>query len=169
MFVSAQGNVSDSQAQLDAIRVEITALPQPQGPEIDASLQGEQAQRAQAVANVLGSRVPWDAVLRDVSRVLPENVWLTSLQAQVVSTAAGQLTAAAPAAAPATPGLPSAPTGALIDGFTYTQPDVARLLARLATLPTLTNVTLTSSKVEVKGKKPVVHFQIAADLITGGA
>ncbi len=169
LFVSAQGNVSDSQARLDAIRAEISALPQPQGPEIDASLQGDQAQRAQAVANVLGSRVPWDAVLRDVSRVLPENVWLTSLQAQVVSTAAGQLTAAAPVAAPATPGLPSAPTGALIDGFTYSQPDVARLLARLATLPTLTNVTLTSSKVEVKGKKPVVHFQIAADLITGGA
>ncbi len=46
---------------------------------------------------------------------------------------------------------------------------MARLLARLQTLPTLTNVTLTSAKVETKGTKSVVHFQIAADLNTGGA
>jgi len=168
MFVSAHGKVSDSQAQLDAVRAEIDALPKPRGPVIDASLQGEQAQRAQAVANVLGSRVPWDAVLRDVSRVLPENVWLTSLQAQVAATAALGSTAAATTAT-ATPGVPSTPTGAQIDGFTYSHPDVARLLARLATLPTLTNVTLASSKVEVKGKTSIVHFQIAADLKTGGS
>ena len=165
MFVSAHGKVSDSQAQLDAVRAEIAALPKPQRPEIDASLQGEQAQRAQAVANVLGSRVPWDAVLRDVSRVLPENVWLTSLQAQVPSPAAG----AAVTAAATTAGVPATPTGAQIDGYTYTQPDVARLLARLSTLPTLSNVTLTSSKVELNGNKSVVHFQIAADLNTGGS
>ena len=41
MFVSAHGKVSDSQAELDAVRAEIDALPQPQGPEIDASLQGD--------------------------------------------------------------------------------------------------------------------------------
>ena len=76
---------------------------------------------------------------------------------------------AAAASATVAPGVPSTPTGAQIDGYTYTQTDVARLLARLATLPTLTNVTLTSSKVETKGKKSVVHFQIAADLNTGGA
>ena len=166
MFVSAHGKVGDSQSQLDSIRAEISALPQPRGPEIDASLQGEQALRAQAVANVLGGRVPWDAVLRDVSRVLPENVWLTSLQAQVAATSPVDTAAAATTA---TPGVPSTPTGAQIDGYTYSQPDVARLLARLQTLPTLTNVTLTSAKVETKGKKSVVHFQIAADLNTGGA
>jgi hypothetical protein len=121
MFVSAHGKVSDSQSQLDAIRAEIDALPMPRGPVIDASLQGEQVQRAQAVANVLGSRVPWDAVLRDVSRVLPENVWLTSLQAQVAATAAVGTTAAA-ATASATPGVPSTPTGALIGGFTTPSP-----------------------------------------------
>jgi type IV pilus assembly protein PilM len=166
MFVSAHGKVSDSQAELDAVSAQIDALPTPQGPVIDVSLQGAQAQRAQAVANVLGSRVAWDAVLRDVSRVLPENVWLSSLQAQVAATpAAGTI----PVAATVTPGVPAAPTGALIDGYTYAQTDVARLLARLATLPTLSNVTLTSSKVELKGEKSVVHFQIAADLNTGGS
>ncbi len=165
LFVSAHGKVGDSQSRLDAIRAEISALPRPQGPEIDASLQGEQALRAQAVANVLGGRVPWDAVLRDVARVLPANVWLSSLQAQVAATSA----VASAAATPATSAVPAAPSGAQIDGYTYTQPDVARLLARLQTLPSLTNVTLTSATVETKGKKSVVHFQIAADLNTGGA
>ena len=56
-----------------------------------------------------------------------------------------------------------------IDGFTYTQPDVARLLARLATLPTLTNVTLSSSSVEKVGDRNAVHFTILADLVNGGS
>jgi Tfp pilus assembly protein PilN len=166
MFVSAHGKVGDSQAELNAVTAQIDALPKPQGPVIDASLQGAQVQRAQAVAAVLGSRVAWDAVLRDVSRVLPDNVWLSSLQAQVAPTgAAGTI----PVAVTTTPGVQAAPTGAQIDGYTYAQTDVARLLSRLATLPTLSNVTLTASKVEIQGTKSVVHFQIAADLNTGGS
>jgi hypothetical protein len=55
-----------------------------------------------------------------------------------------------------------------IDGYTYSQPDVARLLARLATLPSLGRVTLTSSKEEVVGSKSVFHFTIVADLSQPG-
>ena len=62
------------------------------------------------------------------------------------------------------------PTAVAIDGFTLTQPDVARLLARLATLPSLKRVTLTSSQSQLIGTKKVVHFAIVADLNqTGGA
>ena len=57
----------------------------------------------------------------------------------------------------------------MIEGYTYKQPDVARLLARLATLPSLKRVTLTSSNRELVAKKDVVHFVIVADLSqTGG-
>jgi type IV pilus assembly protein PilM len=164
MFVSAHGQVGTAQTELDAVTAEINSLPKPKRPVIDASLQGAQAQRAQAVASVLVNRVAWDSVLHDVSRVLPANVWLTVLQAQVASTASpGSVPVAA-----TTAGVAAAPTGAHIEGYTYTQTDVAQLLSRLSTLPTLTNVTLTSSIVEVNGKKSVVHFQIAADL-TGGS
>jgi type IV pilus assembly protein PilM len=166
MFVSAHGQVGSSQAELDSVSAQLDALPKPQGAVIDASLKGTQAQRAQVVASVLGRRVAWDAVLRDVSRVLPENVWLNTFQAQVAPSAAA---GAVPAVAATTPGVAAAPTGAQLDGYTYTQTDVARLLARLATLPSLSNVTLTASKVEVKGAKSIVHFQIAADLNTGGS
>ena len=164
MFLSAHGNVGNSQAELDAVQAQIDALPKPSRPVVDVSLQAPQAQRAQAVASVLVSRVNWDAVLHDISRVLPANVWLSSLQAQTAVTAAPT----APIAA-TVPGVAAAPTGAHFDGYTYSQTDVARLLARLATLPTLTNVTLVSSTVETKGTKSVVHFQIAADLKTGGS
>jgi type IV pilus assembly protein PilM len=162
MFVSAHGKVGDGQNRLNEVQAQIDALPQPKRPVIDSALQGSQVERAKAVASVLGARVPWDAVLRDVSRVLPENVWLTMLQAQVSATGGVPVAAT-------TPTVTSTPTGAQIDGYTYAQTDVARLLARLATLPTLTNVTLTSSKVEAKGAKSIVHFQIAADLNTGGS
>ena len=71
MFVSAHGKVGNSQAELDAVQAQIDALPTPRRPVIDVSLQGSQAQRAQAVASVLVNRVSWDAVLHDISRVLP--------------------------------------------------------------------------------------------------
>ncbi len=165
MFVSAHGQVSSSQAELDAVESELAALPRPEGAVIDASVKGSQATRAQVVASLLGGRVAWDAVLRDVARVLPENVWLNSFQAQVAPTS----TTGIPVAATSVPGVATAPTGVQIDGYTYRQTDVARLLARLATLPSLGNVSLTASKVETKGAKSIVHFQIAADLNPGGS
>jgi hypothetical protein len=57
-----------------------------------------------------------------------------------------------------------------MQGFTYSQPDVALLLARLATVPSLQRVTLTSSLQQPLGSRKVVHFVIVADLNqTGGA
>jgi hypothetical protein len=47
---------------------------------------------------------------------------------------------------------------------------VALLLARLATVPSLQRVTLTSSLQQPLGSRKVVHFVIVADLNqTGGA
>ena len=50
-----------------------------QRPVIDAGVVGDEAVRATAVANVLGGRLAWEAVFRDMSRVLPANVWLSTL------------------------------------------------------------------------------------------
>ena len=79
LYLGAHGQVADRQSELDAVRAEIAALPEPSGPVIDAAVVGDEAVRATAVASVLGGRLAWDAVFRDISRVLPENVWLTSL------------------------------------------------------------------------------------------
>ena len=175
LFMQAHGKVSDRQSQLDALNFEFTSLPQPKRPQIDAALQGLQAQRASAVAQVLGARTAWDKMLSDFARVLPGDVWLTALSARtarplstpIVVGAAGATPTAA--TTPATPATPAAPTGVTITGFTYAQPDVATLLARLSALPSLQNVQLQTSQAQTVGKRDVVQFTILADLReTGG-
>jgi hypothetical protein len=100
-----------------------------------------------------------------VSLVLPGNVSLTELQAQ--------LPPPAPAAAPGTqptatvaavPTAPVRPTGVSIAGYTADQRSVARLLARLRTVPSLTNVQLESSSRETVAKKTIVRFIVLADI-----
>ena len=173
LFVGARGAVGDRQAELDSVQAQISALPEPKGPEIDPTLVGEQAQRATAVASVLGGRIVWDGVFRDLARVLPANVWLTQLSAKApdplvaaadaTATATGSATTAAPVVA-------TTPSGVTMEGYTYTQPDVARLLARLATLPSLSRVTLSVSEEQELGDKTVVRFVVLADLNpTGGS
>ena len=81
LYLGAHGKVSDTSAELDAVKAEIAALPAPQGPDIDAGVVGDEAVRATAVASVIGGRLAWDAVFRDLARVLPANVWLTKLSA----------------------------------------------------------------------------------------
>jgi type IV pilus assembly protein PilM len=164
LFFQASGDVNEREDRLSVAERELAALPKPKRAEIDPALQGEQAQRATAVAQVLGRRLAWDAVLRDVSRVLPADIWLTELNA-TVPTPANSLTTVAAAPAPAGP---VAPTGVTVTGYTYSQNDVAELLARLQTVPSMTNVQLQSSEIAEVGKKSVVQFTILADLREAG-
>ncbi len=174
LFLQAHGKVTDRQSQLATLNSEFASLPQPKVAQIDTALRGIQAERATAVAQVLGARTAWDTMLADFARVLPSNVWLTALSAKTsrpltvpTVVAAATTTGAAPAAPVVTTTV--SPTGVTINGFTYAQPDVAALLARLAALPSLQNVQLQSSQVAQVGKRDVVQFTILADLReTGG-
>ena len=62
----------------------------------------------------------------------------------------------------------SSPTGLRVSGHTFGQAGVARLLARLATVPTLAGVELVSSTTVEKNKKKVIEFEIAANLRGAG-
>ena len=175
MFSQAHGKVSDRQSQLSTLSAEFAALPEPKLPQIDTALRGLQAQRASAVAQVLGARTSWDNMLTDFARILPANVWLTSLSAKtshpltvpIAVAAAPGTTGTAPVGAPA-PTTPVSPTGVTINGYTYAQPDVATLLARLSALPSLQNVQLQASSVTQIGKRSVVQFTILADVRESG-
>jgi type IV pilus assembly protein PilM len=173
VFAQAHGKVSHRQSQLSSLQAEYAALPQPTRPHIDANLGLTEAARASAVAQVLGTRTSWDRMLRDLSRVLPQDVWLTDLKASV-ATPLSSVLVGAPAATSTTPAtnaaIPSAPTGVTITGYTFKQKDVARLLTRLVALPTLQNVQLQSATTATVGKKDVVQFSILADMRgVGGA
>jgi Tfp pilus assembly protein PilN len=165
LFFQAGGEVSDRQSEIAAVQAQIDALPEPTRPTIDPSLAVDKQARASALATVLGSRLQWDRVLGDVSRVLPRNVWLTHFTAKTPDpTGAALPTAVAPAA----PSVPPTPTGVTIEGYTYDLTDVAVLIARLETVPTLTSVSLATTENRKLGKKKVVSFTIMADLDQNG-
>jgi Tfp pilus assembly protein PilN len=162
-FLSASSTVRDRQDQLDGVEAQIALIPPPPPP--DAAGQGLAAQeqaRLTALSTALTRRVSWDRVLRNLALVLPGDVWLTQLSATSPASAAS--TAPAATANPTV-----APNQFTIGGYTYSQPGVARLLARLETLPDLTDVQLLSSTRARVGSSDVVNFTIAANIRTGAA
>jgi Tfp pilus assembly protein PilN len=164
LFLGASASVKDKQNALGDAKAQLAQLPPlPKAQSaIEAGLAGEQKARVSAVTSALSRRVSWDRVLREFATVLPGDVWLTSLSAHAPSSPAS----AAPAA-PTAPG--AAPTGFVINGYTYSQDGVARLLSRLNVLPDLTNVQLQTSSLTKVGLQDVVQFTILADVAPPGA
>jgi Tfp pilus assembly protein PilN len=158
MTMSAGGAVSDKHAELDALRAQIAAIPRVPERDVteDAALTAEKGARVGALSAALGGRIAWDRVLRQVSLVLPEDVWLTNLAATAPTTAAPASGTAAPA------------SGFTLTGSTYSQNGVARFLARLAVVPDLANVRLQSSQSAVVAERELVQFTILADVRTPG-
>ena len=141
-----QGRRSPGAAR--AVAVELAALPQPTGAADRHRARGDAGRAGhgcRAGARRPGS--PGTACFATSSRVLPENVWLTSSRRRCRPRRDDpRRRSSRPAAARrARSAGCSHPTGVTIDGHTYSQPDVARLLARLARFPSLTNVQLQST------------------------
>ena len=155
MVISAGGAASSKQAELDGLRAQIAAIPVV--PVVDTSredaIAAEKSARVTALSAALAGRVAWDRVLRQVSLVLPEDVWLTNLSA------------AAPDAAQAALG----GSGFTLTGATYSQNGVARFLSRLAVVPDLANVRLQSSQSQVVNGRDLVQFTILADVRAPGS
>jgi Tfp pilus assembly protein PilN len=149
MFLTASTSVSDNQNRHDAVEAELAATPVP-SPTVPGTSQLEQEKNARiaALSAALSGRLAWDRVLREVSLVLPDDVWLTSLSAT------------APVAAS-----PTTTAGFVINGKTYSHDGVARLLARLSVVPHLSDIQLQHSSVAIgdTGRK-VVEFSINATL-----
>lgn len=159
-MISAGGSAGEQQAQLDTLNAELQALPKAEVESAvsDDSLAADKSARIGALSSALGGRVAWDRVLRQISQVLPQDVWLTSL-----ASTSTQPTASNGAA------IGSPVTGLLLNGSTYSQDGVARVLARLSVTPALDNVQLLSSTVAPVGARKIVQFSIRADLRTGGS
>jgi Tfp pilus assembly protein PilN len=156
MFMSASGAVHDRQQQLDTLRAELAVVPPPvQQSSAQAGLADEQKARVAAVAIAMSGRVAWDRVLREVTLVLPEDVWLLSL-AGISPVSSGGAAASA-----STSGVP---TGFTLDGYTYSQDGVARVLSRLMVVPDLSNVQLSSSSMTKVGTQNIVQFTIVANV-----
>lgn len=152
-FLTVSAGVADKQERLDAAQSELDATPVPPPADNSATaLQQERGQRVVALSTALARRVAWDRILREISLVLPEDVWLSSLSAKAPSEAA------------------DAPAGFTITGKTYSHDGVARLLARLAVVPHLSAVQLQhSAKTPSETGRAVVEFSIQAVLKAPGS
>jgi Tfp pilus assembly protein PilN len=168
---------SDKHAEIDAVEAAIAALPEPPPSRLDPTvLVQERTDRESALASALSRRVAFDKLLRQVALVLPGDAWLTQLDAAVPVVAEATGAGAPPPSAAA-----AATKGVTIQGGTWTHDNVAVVLARLASIPTLADVSLTSTS-RVGGRsdgggessaaksapnKPYVTFVISANLNTG--
>lgn len=158
MSMGAGGAVGEKQAELDSLRAQVAAIPRvaTQDRDADTALAADKATRVGALSAALTSRVAWDRVLRQVSLVLPEDVWLTNLSAT------------APLAVPVE-GSATTAAGFTLIGSTYSQNGVARFLSRLSVVPELTQVRLQSSQTAQIRERELVQFTILAEVRPPGA
>jgi Tfp pilus assembly protein PilN len=161
MFLSASGKAKDKQSELSSLQQELNAIPTPDASKVrtQSALAADKQARVTAVSAALSRRVAWDRVFRELSLVLPDDVWLATITAKAPVPSS---TAIAPL--PAAPGSAPAATGFTIDGYTYSHAAVARLLSRLSVVPDLGNVQLQQSTLTKLGTANAVHFTIAADV-----
>jgi Tfp pilus assembly protein PilN len=160
MFLSASGTVKDKQSQLAQLQDELHAIPTPNAGKVktQSALAADKQARVTALSAALSRRVAWDRVFRELSLVLPSDVWLATISAK--APVPSSVAIAPPAAAGAT----TAATEFTLDGFTYSHAAVARLLTRLAVIPDLVNVQLQQSTLTKLGAAQAVHFVIVADV-----
>jgi Tfp pilus assembly protein PilN len=168
-FVQASTNVSHKRTELDAARAELALIPSPVVPDsISSTLAGQRMLRIAALQSALNGRIGWDRVLREISLVLPEDVWLSGLTLE-----APAFTPLVPIPGGTTEAVPNTPTTA-VTGFTmngkaFSHEGVARLLSRLALVPDLEHVTLGHSTRVQGGPRGSVEFSVTAGIRAPGA
>ena len=165
-FVRAHSSVADKQETLSGLEQKVAAA-QAKAAAVQAARSSTQARRV-AVTEVNSKRITWEQVLRDLSRVLPANVWLQTLQAQSPTPTAAASTASTTSTA-ATTATGTTPTAFVVTGFTSSQKGVARVIDRLAVLPWLSDVSLQqSTRADTARGGKAVQFTIGANLSSTG-
>ena len=164
LMIGAGGTIQQQNAERDSLNAQLAALPHPavdqQASENNVALAAEKNLRITALSGALSTRVAWDRVLSQISQVLPEDVWLTSLTSASGATADASTTTGAVG--------PAGPSVTVI-GSTYSQRGVARFLARLGVVPALNNVQLLSSASLDLKPRDIVQFTIQANVRAPGA
>jgi len=180
MVWTSNSSVSSKTKQLAALQTQIVSIPS------IASSTSLGSGRKSAVTGLVGGRLAWDEFLTDLSKVMPEDVWLQDLQATVPGSAATLAAAQAAAAAEASasdtttttsststtttpaPAPPPASTFS-VTGYTYSQPSVARMMRRLEIVPWLTGLTLVTSAQATIGTTTVYQFTVKGAIASPGS
>ena len=178
--MQASAQADERRGDLELTEASLARIPKREQQPVAPDMSAERSNRVAAFQSALSTRVPVDKVMRELTYVVPEDVWLNGLTV-IVPTETG------PAAGQTTPGSATeTPATVTVKGATYSQASIARFIARLSALSSLENVRLTeSARVEpqadapaaagAKTKKPskkqkqkvVVTFTATADLDQG--
>jgi Tfp pilus assembly protein PilN len=133
-------SVTDKQAQLTRVERDASAA-EAQGAGLSdySSFASLRERRVQTVTSIAGSRFDWSHAMHELGRVLPSDVWLTSMTGTVTSTTAVD--------GGTQNGLRSSLPGPAIDlvGCTTSQDEVARVVTRLRLIDGVIRVALASS------------------------
>jgi len=168
LFVLERQRVDGKKQVVAELEGRVSALETPSGaaPSQGNDLAGELVGRASALSSALDGRFVWDRLLRELSLVLPADVWFDS----IVSSAPIEAALATDTTQTATTPLPTVPAAAIvtISGYAKTQDGVAQLLARLGTLRELVSVQLVSATLTDLGDEQVVQFSVTAQLAPPG-
>lgn len=153
-YVLQTSIVDDRRTTLEELQQQVGAA-EAEASVIRAQQDGARARLA-AFTAVTSRRITWEKVLRDLSRVLPPNVFLQTLSATSPTPSAVAVTATG-----------AVPTAFSVTGSTSSQPAVALVLDRLALLPWLSAVTLQSSS-RGAAESGGVSFTISANFNSAG-
>jgi Tfp pilus assembly protein PilN len=175
--LQASSKAAASRGDLELAQSALAALPKVEQEPAAPELATERSNRLAALRTALGTRAPVDRFFRDLSYVVPGDVWLTGLN----------VTVASDTAQPTPPSAADAAASAVtIDGATYSQAAIARFVSRLGALGSLANAHLTeSTRVEpqaeatpgtasakakakrTKRQRAVITFKVAAEFVEG--
>jgi Tfp pilus assembly protein PilN len=169
-FFKASAKVAHKRTELDAARAELALVPAPAAQDSTSStLATERAQRVTALQTALNGRISWDRVLREVSLVLPDDVWLSGLTLQEPASLTPVMPTVPGEDAPPPPTSTSTSIDFTMSGKAFSHQGVARLLSRLALVPDLQGVTLGHSTRTDVGKRGAVDFTVTAGVRAPGA
>jgi Tfp pilus assembly protein PilN len=140
-YVLTTNTVKDRQAKLESVTAQAETTTQRANQlKPNADFQAMARTRIQTVRDLASSRFDWEQALRDVSRVIPADVTLTSLNGTIANGAGGSSSGSSSAVRSAI----SAPAIQL-NGCTRSQKEVATLLSRLRGVDGVTRVSLGKS------------------------
>lgn len=113
--------------------------------------------RLSAITNIYNQRVRWSRTMDDLAFIVPEEIWLKSIDASV------------PGAVFKTKDKKSedkdgGAKDVVIEGYTWEMPSVAVFMVRLGLIPSLSDVSLISAVKEELEGRIVTHFKIGASL-----
>lgn len=147
-----QRELADLQAQTRRVRTQLASLAHFE------ALQQTRVATETLVQQIYANRTLLSQVLGDLSLVVPDNAWFSSLS----------LSSPAPVAAPGgKTAAAGSPAGTMsIQGSTYTFEDVARLLVRLEQIPSVSSAKLASAReVTAPSGKTVCSFSVSMSVV----